>query len=48
VPLVWQVSVNDRGEHIVCCLGELHLEQCLKDLREQYARVEVSISSIPA
>ncbi|KAG5191664.1 hypothetical protein JKP88DRAFT_251342 [Tribonema minus] len=38
------VSVNDRGEHIVCCLGELHLEQCLKDLREQYARVEVRVS----
>eukprot|EP00953_Heterococcus_sp_UTEX-ZZ885_P037920 19465-Heterococcus_DN1.PRE.1 len=39
-----EVSVTDRGEHIVCCLGELHLEQCLKDLREQYAGVEVRVS----
>jgi ribosome assembly protein 1 len=39
-----EVSVSDRGEHIVCCLGELHLEQCIKDLRERYAGVEVRVS----
>ncbi len=32
-----EVSVTDRGEHIVACLGELHLEQCVKDLSESYA-----------
>ena len=36
-----QVSVTERGQHLVSCLGELHLEQCLKDLKEQYAGVEV-------
>lgn len=28
--LVLKVSVTTRGEHVVCCLGELHLEQSLK------------------
>ncbi|CAB1115634.1 unnamed protein product [Ectocarpus sp. CCAP 1310/34] len=39
-----EVSVTTRGEHIVCCLGELHLEQSLKDLRERYACVELKAS----
>ena len=29
------------GEHVVLTAGELHLERCLKDLRERYARCEV-------
>ncbi len=33
-----EVSVTARGEHIVACLGELHLEQCVKDLSESYAK----------
>ncbi len=40
-----EVSVTARGEHIVACLGELHLEQCVKDLSESYAecaRIRVS------
>ncbi len=32
-----EVSVTARGEHIVACLGELHLEQCVKDLSNTYA-----------
>ncbi|CAM9979212.1 unnamed protein product, partial [Hapterophycus canaliculatus] len=39
-----EVSVTTRGEHVVCCLGELHLEQSLKDLRERYACVELKAS----
>ncbi|CAM9908533.1 unnamed protein product, partial [Phaeothamnion confervicola] len=39
-----EVMITDRGEHIISCLGELHLEQCLKDLRERYARVEFTAS----
>lgn len=27
---ILKVSVTTRGEHVVCCLGELHLEQSLK------------------
>ncbi|KAL9105363.1 MAG: hypothetical protein Q9227_009451 [Pyrenula ochraceoflavens] len=29
------------GEHVVLTAGELHLERCLKDLRERYARCEI-------
>ncbi|CAM9130524.1 unnamed protein product [Scytosiphon promiscuus] len=44
VRLAIRVSVTTRGEHVVCCLGELHLEQSLKDLRERYACVELKAS----
>merc|ERR1712176_760678 len=36
-PLV-QCSVAKTGEHIIAGAGELHLEICLKDLKEQYMR----------
>jgi len=34
-PMV-QTSIEESGEHIVAGAGELHLEICLKDLREEY------------
>lgn len=40
------VSLDDRGDRILGCVGELHLDQCLRDLRERYAKVNV-ISSPP-
>ena len=40
-----EVSTNVRGEHVVAAVGELHLEQCLKDLRERYAAVELRSSA---
>merc|ERR1719166_593275 len=36
-PLV-QCSMAKTGEHIIAGAGELHLEICLKDLREQYMK----------
>jgi len=36
-PLV-QCSHSKTGEHIIAGAGELHLEICLKDLREQYLK----------
>lgn len=36
-PLV-QISTSKTGEHIIAGAGELHLEVCLKDLREQYLK----------
>lgn len=41
---VVQTYVNDRGENILCCSGELHLERCLKDLKERFAGIEISVS----
>ncbi len=40
-----QVVLTDRGEHLLVTAGEVHLERCLRDLRETYARVDVNASS---
>ncbi len=37
--------MTDKGEHILVTAGEVHLERCLRDLTETYARVEVNVSS---
>merc|ERR1719320_1636590 len=43
-PLV-QCSTAKTGEHIIAGAGELHLEICLKDLREQYLKgAEIHVS----
>jgi len=43
-PLV-QCSTAKTGEHIIAGAGELHLEICLKDLREQYLKgAEITVS----
>ena len=42
-----ETYVTDNGEHILCTAGELHLERCLKDLRERFAGIEIT-SSEPA
>lgn len=31
----------DSGEHVILTAGELHLERCLKDLQERFARCEI-------
>lgn len=37
--------VTAKGEHVVAANGELHLERCLKDLRERYAKgIRVHVS----
>ena len=36
-----QYEVLESGEHIILTAGELHLERCLKDLRERFARCEI-------
>ena len=33
-----QYEVLESGEHVILTAGELHLERCLKDLRERFAR----------
>ncbi len=42
-PLV-QVSVQDNGEHVLAAAGEVHLETCIKDLRDRFAKVELIVS----
>ena len=32
-----QILFKETGEHIIIAAGEVHLEMCLKDLREKYA-----------
>ena len=39
-----EVLSLDSGEHVVGAAGEVHLETCLKDLRERFARVPLSVS----
>lgn len=34
----------ESGEHVILTAGELHLERCLKDLRERFARCEIQAS----
>lgn len=36
-----QYEVLPSGEHVIVTAGELHLERCLKDLRERFARCEI-------
>lgn len=40
-PLVQTYSDEATGEHIIAGCGELHIEICLKDLVEEYARIEI-------
>lgn len=36
-----QYEVLPNGEHVILTAGELHLERCLKDLRERFAKCEI-------
>jgi elongation factor 2 len=39
-----QCYIEESGEHIVAGAGELHLEICLKDLRDEYCSAELKTS----
>ena len=43
-PLV-QVSLQESGEHVISAAGEVHLETCIKDLRERFARIDIVVSA---
>ena len=38
-----QYEVLESGEHVILTAGELHLERCIKDIRERYARCEIQV-----
>jgi ribosome assembly protein 1 len=40
-----ETMVQSTGEHVIVCAGELHLERCLKDLRERFARCAIQASA---
>ncbi|KAF3455327.1 hypothetical protein FNV43_RR05775 [Rhamnella rubrinervis] len=39
-----EVTVSRRGEHVLSAAGEVHLERCIKDLKERFARVSLEVS----
>lgn len=39
-----QVLLQETGEHVLITAGEVHLQRCLKDLRENYAKIEINAS----
>ncbi|XP_058453172.1 elongation factor-like GTPase 1 [Malaya genurostris] len=39
-----EVRIQESGEHVLLTLGEVHLERCIKDLQETYAKVQLNIS----
>ncbi|CAG8502756.1 5914_t:CDS:10 [Paraglomus occultum] len=40
-----EVLIQETGEHVILAAGEVHLERCLRDLRERFARIEIQVSS---
>ncbi|XP_073133992.1 uncharacterized protein [Henckelia pumila] len=39
-----EVSVSATGEHVLAAAGEVHLERCIKDLKERFAKVSLEVS----
>ncbi|XP_057781215.1 uncharacterized protein LOC130999638 [Salvia miltiorrhiza] len=39
-----EVTVSARGEHVLAAAGEVHLERCVKDLKERFAKVNLEVS----
>ena len=39
-----EVTVSGRGEHVLAAAGEVHLERCIKDLKERFAKVSLEVS----
>lgn len=40
-----QIIVQENGEHVLLTLGEVHLERCIADLEQRYAKVKLNVSS---
>lgn len=39
-----QIMIQDTGEHVLCVLGEVHLEKCIRDLTDSYAKIQLNVS----
>uniref|UniRef100_A0A1J3CVT4 Elongation factor-like 1 n=1 Tax=Noccaea caerulescens TaxID=107243 RepID=A0A1J3CVT4_NOCCA len=40
-----EITVSARGEHVLAAAGEVHLERCVKDLKDRFAKVNIEVSS---
>ncbi|KAG4067437.1 hypothetical protein HA402_009674 [Bradysia odoriphaga] len=40
-----QIIVQENGEHVLLTLGEVHLERCIADLEQRYAKVKLNVSA---
>lgn len=38
------VSIQENGEIVLSTAGEVHLERCLEDLKDRYAKIEINVS----
>ncbi|KAE9604556.1 putative protein-synthesizing GTPase [Lupinus albus] len=39
-----EVHVSARGEHVLAAAGEVHLERCIKDLKDRFAKINLEVS----
>ncbi|GAB1292289.1 Elongation factor-like GTPase 1 [Apodemus speciosus] len=39
-----QILIQETGEHVLVTAGEVHLQRCLDDLRERFAKIHISVS----
>ncbi|KAL6634211.1 hypothetical protein ACP70R_026882 [Stipagrostis hirtigluma subsp. patula] len=39
-----EYTVSQRGEHVLAAAGKIHLEHCIKNLRERFAKVQLVVS----
>ncbi|KAH9819578.1 hypothetical protein DFH28DRAFT_924919 [Melampsora americana] len=39
-----ETLIQDTGEHVILTSGEVHLERCLSDLRERFAKIKIHSS----
>ncbi|KXN70007.1 P-loop containing nucleoside triphosphate hydrolase protein [Conidiobolus coronatus NRRL 28638] len=39
-----EIILQETGEHVLVCAGEVHLERCLTDLRDRFAQIEIQVS----
>ncbi|KAJ8340377.1 hypothetical protein SKAU_G00350100 [Synaphobranchus kaupii] len=39
-----EVLIQETGEHVLVTAGEVHLQRCLDDLRERFAKIQISAS----
>lgn len=39
-----QIMIQETGEHVLCVLGEVHLEKCITDLISIFSKIELNVS----